>query len=118
MQRNLDKKKDEFYMKLLVTIDKSMRDIFGEETVNAVYYHLRKKHMVKLEDILEKPESFARAIKAIFGDTGADVIESLLVKSLSDELGVTGQRKETTGLVDCLDELKVSLSKNVGKRVS
>jgi len=117
MQRNLDKEKDESYIKLLVTIDKSMRDIFGEETVNAVYYHLRKKHMVKLEDILEEPESFARAIKAIFGDTGADVIESLLVKSLCDEFGVIGQREKTIGLVDCLDELKVSLSKNVGKRV-
>jgi hypothetical protein len=118
MQRNLDKKKDEFYIKLLVTLDRSMRDIFGEETVNAVYYHLRKKHMVRPEDILEKPESFARAIKAIFGDTGADVIESLLVESLCDEFGVTGQRKGAAGLVDCLDELKVSLSKNAGKRVS
>jgi hypothetical protein len=104
-------------MKLLVTIDRSMRDIFGEETVDAVYYHLRKKHMVELEDIPEKPENFARAIKAIFGDTGADVIESLLVKSLCNEFGVTGQGKETAGLVDCLDELKVSLLKNVGKRV-
>jgi hypothetical protein len=118
MQKNLDKKKDEFYTKLLVALDRSMRDIFGEETVNAVYYYLRDKHMVKLEDILEKPESFTRAIKAIFGDAGADVIEGLLVKSLCDEFGMTGQIKEAAGLVDCLDELKVSLSKTVGKCVS
>jgi hypothetical protein len=117
MHRNLEKRKDEFHTKLLVTLDRSMRDIFGEETVNAVYYHLRKKYLVKLEDIVEKPESFAKAIKEIFGNTGADVIEALLVKSLCDEFRVMGHRKEAVRLVDFLDELKVSASKNVEKRV-
>ncbi len=116
MQRNPEKKKDEFHVKLLGTLDKSMRDIFGETTVDAVYYHLRKRHLVKLEDILERPEIFAKAIKEIFGDTGADVIEALLVRSLCDEFGVTGHGKETVRLADCLDELKVS-AKTIEKRV-
>lgn len=104
-------KKDKFHETLLSALDKSMKNIFGESTAHAVYYHLEKKHLLKLDDILEKPQIFSIAIKEMFGETGAEVIETLLVRDLCAKFKVRGQRKETSKLVDCLDGLKVTCIK-------
>ena len=88
-----------------------MKNIFGESTAHAVYYHLEKKHLLKLDDILEKPQTFSMAIKEMFGETGAEVIETLLVKDLCAKFKIRGQRKKTGKLVDCLDGLKVTCIK-------
>lgn len=108
----MDIKKDKFNEKLLVVLDKSMKNIFGENTVNAVYYHLQKRYLIKLEDIPEKPQVFAEAIKEIFGATGADVIETFIVRDLCDKFRIGGQRKEISKLVDFLDEVKGMASRD------
>lgn len=84
-----------------------MKNIFGETTAKAVYYHLQEGYLLKLEDIPEKPRAFAKAIKEIFGETGAEVIETLLVKDLCTKFGIKEQGKEIGNLVDCMGELKV-----------
>lgn len=71
-----------------------MKNIFGKNAAQAVYYHLEKRHLLKLEDIIEKPHTFSEAIKEMFGETGAEVIEALLVKDLCTKFRVEGQRKE------------------------
>ncbi|MDH5447814.1 MAG: DUF3227 domain-containing protein [Candidatus Bathyarchaeota archaeon] len=101
-------KKDKFHKTLLFALDESIKNIFGKNTAQAVYYHLEKRHLLKLEDILEKPQTFSEAIKEMFGETGAEVIETLLVKDLRTKFRVKGQRKETGKLVDCLDGLKIT----------
>lgn len=101
-------KKDRFYKTLLSALDESMKNIFGENTAKAVYYHLREGHLLKLEDIPKKPQTFAKAIKEIFGAPGAEVIETLLVKDLCTKFRIKGQRKDIDRLVDCMHELKIT----------
>lgn len=93
---------------MLFTLDESMENIFGKNTVQAVYYHLEKRHLLKLEDILEKPQTFSMAIKEMFGETGAEVIETLLMKDLCARFRIKSQRGETDKLVDFLDGLKIT----------
>ncbi len=93
---------------LLSALDESLKSIFGESAAKAVYHYLQKGYLLKLEDIPEKPKTFARAIKEIFGETGAEVIEALLVKELCTKFRIEGRRKEIDKLADCMDELKVA----------
>jgi len=105
---SLAARRDRFYRTLLSALDESMKNIFGENTAKAVYYHLREGYLLKLEDIPTKPQTFAKAIKEIFGETGAEVIETLLVKDLCTKFRIKGQRKDIDRLVDCMHELKIT----------
>lgn len=102
--------------KLLYVLDESMRNIFGETTAKAVYYHLQQGYLLKFEDIPEKPQIFAKAIREIFGEAGADVIETLLVRNLCEKFGVKGQGKGADRLADCMDEIKLHVSKATGEK--
>jgi len=101
-------KRDKFHKILLSTLDESMKNIFGENTVKAVYHHLQEGYLLKLEDIPKKPQTFAEAIKEIFGETGAEVIETLLVKDLCTKFKIKGQRKDIDRLVNCMDALNAT----------
>lgn len=96
-----------FHKKLLLVLDESIRNIFGETASKAVYYRLRKEYLLSLEDIPEKPQTFAKAIKEIFGETGAELIETLLVKDLRTKFEIEGKGKEIDKLADCMDQLKI-----------
>ena len=92
--------------KLLAVLDESMKSIFGRDTTEAVYYYLEKRYLLKPEDILERSEAFMEAIKGMFGEIGASVIESLLVRDLCTKFGVERREgRELEKLADCLDEL-------------
>jgi len=43
----------------------------------------------------------------MFGETGAEVIETLLVRDLCTKFRIGEQKKEIGKLADCLDELKI-----------
>jgi hypothetical protein len=93
--------------KLLDVLDESFQSIFGENTAKAVYYHLREGHLLRFEDIPEKPQSFAKALEKIFGEAGAEVIETLLVKDIRAKFGIEVRgKRETDRLADCLEEIR------------
>lgn len=87
-------------------MDESLKSIFGRNATKAIYYHLEKSYLLKLEDIPEKPQAFSRAIEEMFGKVGAEVIATLLAKDLRKKLDVKGKGKETDKLVAWLDNLR------------
>ncbi len=103
----MEAKRGKLNKKLLFALDESMKNIFGENTAKAVYYYLQEGYLLKLEDIPERPQTFAKAIKEIFGETGAEVIEALLVRDLCMKFKIKKRGKEVDKLVDCMDELKL-----------
>ena len=111
VEKNLVTNKSKFHEKIVHTLGESMKEIFGQGTVEAVYYYLEKKSMAGPEDILEKPKTFVRATRELFGETGAEVIETLLVRDLRKKFRIDCERKVTIGLADCLDELKAKYLK-------
>jgi len=108
---NLRTRKNSSDKTLLTALDESMENIFGKSATRAVYYFLEENYSLKLEDIPEKPQIFAKAIEEIFGDTGANVIETLLVNDLLSQLGIKNQGKEMSKLVNCLSILKTTYVK-------
>lgn len=92
---------------LLSALDESMKNIFGKTTAKAVYYHLQKQYLIKLEDIPEKPLTFTKAIRGIFGETGAEIIETLLVRDICTKFEIKGRKREVDNLADCMSELKI-----------
>lgn len=104
MNRNL-KGKRKFKELLLVEIDRSMNQIFGRATVKTVYYYLEKNYSLKLKDIPEKPKVFSKALQSMFGKLGAEVIESLLIKTVSSKFEVAYQKKEGYEFSDYMSEL-------------
>lgn len=92
---------------MLSALDEGMKNIFGKTTAKAVYYHLQKQYLIRLEDIPERPHAFAKAIKEIFGKTGAEIIETFLVKDLCTKFEIKGQKREVNNIADCMDKLKI-----------
>ena len=82
-----------------------MKNIFGDSATNAVYYHLQERYLLKREAILKSPETFVKAVREIFGEAGADVIEALLVKDLCIEFGVNACDQQGK-FADCMNKLK------------
>ena len=101
---DLESQREVVNKSLVSVLDESMRNIFGESTVKAVYYYLERKHLLRLEDVPKNPAEFMKAIREIFGDTGAEVIESFLVKDLCEKFRIDG--KVSKRLIECLDGLK------------
>lgn len=92
--------------KVVNVLNQSLKSIFGDTGAFALCHRLEKGHMMKLEDIIEKPEVFVRVLKEIFGETGAEIVEALLLKDLYFKLGVKDCGDETSSLSDCFEKLK------------
>lgn len=108
MGAGLTVKKDKCENALLSVLDESMESIFGRSAAEAVFYHLDKCYMLKPEDILAKPEVFSSAIQAMFGEVGAEVIETLLVRDLLSRLKQDCDREGADEIMGWLDRLKNS----------
>lgn len=86
-------------------MEDSINQILGKNVAKTVYYHLEKNYSLKLEDIPEKPEVFSEAIKNIFGQEGANVIEAFLIKELFTRFELVLQKKEDYKFSDYVYEL-------------
>jgi len=71
----------------------------GEGIAQAIYYHIEKKHGIKREQILDRPEVFHRALGSLFG-SGAIVVEKLISKGLCTTVGISYEEHEDWSLVD------------------
>jgi len=60
----------------------------GENSKQAIYFHLQKSFNVKKQEIPYEIEAFANAIEKIFG-LGANFLEILIMKRLYEKVGQT-----------------------------
>jgi len=80
---------------LLGAIDEALKSL-GESVRQAMYFHIENKFSVARNEIPEKLQEFQGGLKEIFG-TGAQFIESLIIKNLHTRIGypqVTAQCKK------------------------
>jgi len=71
---------------VLDAVDKGFGEL-GNGARKVLYHHLEKGWLLKREEIPERLERFHEALHGILGD-GARIVESLIMKSISSELGV------------------------------
>ena len=100
-------KKNEPHETLQSALNQSLRFVFGESVTTVLCHHLEESYSLKLEDVVEAPKIFVKAIKDVFGEIGAEVVETLLVKDLITKFGIDNE-EEINNLIDCFDKLKTA----------
>ena len=103
--------KSEFDKSLVNIVDRELKKIFGEMATLIIYGYLDSNLSLKQEDIPEKIELFANGLDS-FLNSGARVIEQMILRSLYSSFRVDYKPIEGYGFVDYVNELKNRLNIN------
>ncbi|GEM_PF-5491446 len=91
--------------RVLKAIDSTL-DIFSPSVQQSLYYYVQKDWGLSREKIPLQPNTFANAIRRIFG-VGAWVIETKMIESLQNEFRVALTSNEfVTAMGQLLDKLE------------
>ncbi|MBS7658389.1 MAG: hypothetical protein QW476_02700 [Candidatus Bathyarchaeia archaeon] len=66
-------------------VESKLREIFGDNILQAVKTYLEKKFSLKLQDAVEKPEIFFASLEKIFGKS-VYTIEKLILKEIQNKI--------------------------------
>ena len=80
----------------------------GDSPKQAIIFHLETSFNIKKEQIPENLTEFTKALEKIFGP-GASYLEKLIVKNLSEKLGLELENLENTDFLDSVESLKKRL---------
>ncbi len=103
--------KSEFDESLINVVDEELKKIFGEMATLIIYGYLENNLSLKQEDIPRKIEVFAKGLDS-FLNSGARVIEQVIIKNLYANFGVEYKSREDYDFVDYVNELKKHLNTN------
>ncbi len=79
---------EEFNKILLESIDETL-SILGESTKKTLLHFLKQKYRIGEKEIPENPRVFISGIREIFGEAGSTFLESRIIGSLYERLGLT-----------------------------
>lgn len=99
------KRRTKFDEKLVSITEKVLKQVFGEEATAAICKYLEKNYRLKLEEIPNKPDIFSKALESYL-DSGATVIESIILENLCSNSGVKLKTVEEKTFLERLSELK------------
>jgi len=91
---------------LLEAVDSGLL-VLGENSREAIYFHLEKTFKIKREEIALKFEEFKEALEDIFG-SGAELIETIIIKELQTRLDLELEEKgdfELSSYVSIIPEI-------------
>jgi hypothetical protein len=103
--------KSEFDESLINVVDEELKKIFGEMATLIIYGYLENNLSLKQEDIPHKIEVFAKGLDS-FLDSGAKVIQQVIIKNLYANFGEEYKPKEDYDFVEYVNELKNRLNAN------
>lgn len=103
--RAASKRGTQFDRKLVRITEKVLKEVFGEAATASICDYLEKNYRLKLDDIPNKPEVFSRALESYL-DSGATVIERIILENLYSNSGVKSKRVEEKTFPQRLSELK------------
>lgn len=98
-----DNGKEKFTVLLGRVIDETLREVFKQEGVKAIYGFLERNLNLPIEEILEDPEAFSSGLETLLG-SGAQLIEKLILKNLCSNLRL--EFREGNGFLDHVTELR------------
>ena len=99
------KEENEFEKRLLKTVDKELKRIFGEVATSLIYSYLEDNLSLKQEDIPKQIEVFSKGLDS-FLSSGAKVVEKVTLENLYLSFGFEFKAKEGFSFVDYVNELK------------
>jgi len=83
---------------LLEALDQGLLTL-GESGMKAIYFHIQNVTSVKREDIPDNLEALQKGLEKIFGE-GAKVIETAIVRSLCQKLGIRYKEGKNESFVE------------------
>jgi len=89
---------------LVQAVDEALL-VLGEIVRTAIYERIERSYQVKREEILEKLETFHRALQDLLG-VGGKVMEKLIVRNLYRRLGLSFENHDGWTLVDYVNHAK------------
>jgi len=108
----LMKGEDKFEKSLLKTIDVQLKQVFGESGTSVIYGYLQNALSLRQEEIPKKLEVFAEGLDK-FLNSGARVVEKVILDSLYSDFGQEFQFKKGYKFVDYVNELKEAIEENI-----
>ncbi len=84
----ITKQKDKYDDKVSKTVDKVLRQIFGEEAKLIIYKYLENQYSLRQDEIVEKIDVFAKGLEE-FLRSGAFVIEMKILEDIYSSYGST-----------------------------
>jgi hypothetical protein len=99
------KRGTKFDRKLVSITEKVLKQVFGEDATASICDYLERNYRLKLDDIPDKPEVFSKALESYL-DSGATVIERIILENLYSNSGVKLKRVEEKTFPQRLSELK------------
>lgn len=90
------------------TLTKSIEtalDSLGENVGQVILYHIEKEYSLKVDEIVDRPESFLEALQGIFGD-GAFTLEQIVVDTVLRNIPVSRETLQTRRFCRLMAELR------------
>jgi len=107
----LTKQKHKYEGEVSKTIDRVLREIFGEEATLLIYKYLEERYSLKQGEIVEKIDVFAKGLKEILR-SGAYVIEKKILEDIYSSYGLTSrlefERRDKYDFVSQMKTLRVA----------
>jgi hypothetical protein len=91
-------------LKLIQAVDETL-EMFGRKAKSQVYDYLEKNFGLRRDDILDKPETFSKGLRSLFGSASRH-IELNIVERVHSKLGISFQRSEKFNFVDYVASLE------------
>jgi len=101
----MKKRRVKFEKLLIKSVDDSLKDTFGEIATEIIYKHLERNHSLKQEEIPKKLEVFIEGLEK-FLNSGAIVVEGLVLEKLCLNLGLERPSEEHPSLIHYVTKLR------------
>jgi len=89
---------------LLSAVEEGLSSL-GDSSKNAIFFHLENSFKIKKEKIPSNLKEFKEALEGIFGP-GATFLESMIMKSLYDKLGLDSKHAQNMDFLSCVNDAK------------
>jgi hypothetical protein len=109
--KSKDAKSNRFDDTLLLVIDKTLRQVFGDINTKIIYDHLKRRGCRRC-DIPAKPEEFSTGLRNILGSGkgqilgAASILEEAIVETLSAELEIELCNPRSTQFAENIKRLR------------
>ncbi|MEM1539457.1 MAG: NitrOD5 domain-containing protein [Candidatus Bathyarchaeia archaeon] len=101
-----DAASDDVLKRLLIeSIDESMNAL-GETVKATIIFILKKRFMIDVEGVIEKPERFVYALRSILGSRGSQILEELILTKLYSKLGLKYEKDENKEFAEYIEDAR------------
>jgi len=86
----------DFAGRVLESVTKAIDWLFGEPSREIIFWNLNVTRGLRQDQIGDEPAAFIEGMRGIFGDSPAKTLESILVRQIRGDFGLSWEKAEET----------------------